>query len=94
MLADIGVIRHDIPATAKDLAAREVGSGTRPTFEQTNYWDSVLQALGQWELSRQAASQMARLHPDTLSDLGYVKGDVDWVPEVLARRRLDQHKAA
>jgi len=31
---------------------------------------------------------MARLDPDMLADLGYVKGDVDWVPEILARRRL------
>ncbi len=94
MLADIGVIRHDIPAAVEGLAAREAGGGTRPTLEQSNYWNSVVRALGQWELSRQAASQMARLHADTPSDLGYVKGDVDWVPEVLARRRLNQHKAA
>ena len=53
----------------------------------------TVDALRQWNLSRQAAAQMARLDPDVLSDLGYVKGDVDWVPEVLAKRRLHRGHA-
>jgi hypothetical protein len=31
---------------------------------------------------------MVRIDPDLLHDIGYVKGDIDWVPEVMAERRL------
>jgi uncharacterized protein YjiS (DUF1127 family) len=44
--------------------------------------------LRQWNISRHAASEMVRIDPTLLHDIGYVKGDVDWVPEVLAERRL------
>ncbi len=44
--------------------------------------------LRQWDISRRAASQMVRIDPDLLQDIGYVKGDIDWVPEVMAERRL------
>jgi uncharacterized protein YjiS (DUF1127 family) len=62
--------------------------------EEEGFWASVVESFRQWNLSRQAAGEMARLGPDTLSDLGYVKGDVDWVPEVLAERSLQETKAA
>ena len=89
LLADIGLVRSDIPAVAAQLAATDTVA-----HEETSHWNAVFHGLRQWNLSRRAASQMARLGTDTLSDLGYVKGDVDWVPEVLAERRLDKKAAA
>ena len=48
----------------------------------------VVRPVRVWNKSRIAAGQMARLDRDTLDDLGYVKGDVDWVPDALADRSL------
>ena len=89
LLADIGLVRGDIPAVATQMAATDTVA-----HEEATYWNAVFQGLRRWNLSRRAAGQMARLGADTLSDLGYVKGDVDWVPEVLAERRLSKKKAA
>lgn len=95
MLADIGLVRGDIPGFVDGGPQnRQSAEARQPTLEQANYWDSVVGALRQWDLSRQAASQMARFDADTLRDLGYVKGDVDWVPEVMAVRKLSNQRAA
>ena len=48
-----------------------------------------VQTLRRWNLSRQAAGDLARLDEEALADLGYVKGDVDWVPEAPAERKLN-----
>lgn len=87
LLSDIGVLRPDIPAVVKGLKSarpRPVAEGTPARAPRR----VALYALRQWNLSRQAANDMARLDPEALADLGYVKGDVDWVPEVLAERKL------
>ena len=89
LLADIGLVRGDIPAVAAQMAAAD-----SVAHEETSYWNAVFLGLRRWNLSRRAAGQMARLGTDTLSDLGYVKGDVDWVPEVLAERRLGEKAVA
>lgn len=94
MLADIGLVRGDIPGFVDGRRSDQFTEAGLLSLEQTNYWDSVVRALRQWDLSRRAASQMARFNADTLHDLGYVKGDVDWVPEVMAKRKLDNQKAA
>jgi uncharacterized protein YjiS (DUF1127 family) len=90
MLEDLGLLRSQIPAAVDGLAA---GQPNRE-HDEASYWASAAFALRRWNLSRQAAGQMARLGPDTLSDLGYVKGDVDWVPEVMAGRKLSGSHAA
>jgi len=61
-----------------------------PVHDLVHQLEAAVRPLRQWQMSRIAANQMARLDPDMLADLGYVKGDVDWVPEVLTQRRLDQ----
>ena len=94
VLADIDLVRGEIPGFVNGQRSDRAAEAGQPTLEQTNYWDSVVRALRQWDLSRQAASQMARFNADTLRDLGYVKGDVDWVPEVMAERKLNNQKAA
>ena len=92
ILADIGLERGNIEAT---VAALYTKTATPVEIaEEEGFWASVVESFRQWNLSRQAAGEMARLGPDTLSDLGYVKGDIDWVPEVLAERRLHGAKAA
>jgi len=61
-----------------------------PVHDLVHQLEAAVRPLRQWQMSRVAANQMARFDPDMLADLGYVKGDVDWVPEVLTQRRLDQ----
>lgn len=90
LLADIGLERGRI-AAAVDLA---VSGGSRESAAPADLVDRTYAALRRWNLSRQAAREMSKLGPDVLSDLGYVKGDVDWVPEVLANRRVAKGKAA
>jgi uncharacterized protein YjiS (DUF1127 family) len=90
LLGDIGIERGQIEdAVTALLAAREAEkpqpvSGRRsPTIAEL-----LILPLRQWNISRHAASEMVRIDPTLLHDIGYVKGDVDWVPEVLAERRL------
>jgi len=76
-------------ATPEAPAARPAAPvRVSPVHDLVHQLEAALRPLRQWQMSRVAANQMARLDPDMLADLGYVKGDVDWVPEILARRRL------
>ena len=93
VLADIGLLRPDIPATMDRLAAGTAGTG-QPTFEQSNYWDSVVRTLRQSELTREAAREIVRNDPDGLIHLGQRKADLDWVPAGMAGPRPDEHEAA
>jgi len=94
ILADIGIARSQIPAAVEDILARRNGqavdgeSSESPVHGLLHHLESAVRPLRQWHVSRLAAGQIARLGSATLSDLGYVKGDVDWVPEVLARRKI------
>ena len=100
LLADIGIERHMI----EEQVDRHIGlSGARAETPATAAKGTATAGdkLRQWNLSRKAAGQMARLDPELLDDLGYIKGDIDWVPEVLAERQVatananhKAHKAA
>ncbi len=93
MLADIGLLRRDIPgALDRQVAARNAVAA--PTLEQVNYWDSVVRALRHWEMSREAAREIVRSDPDAAIDLGGAEGDFDWVPAGVAGRRPQRHQAA
>jgi uncharacterized protein YjiS (DUF1127 family) len=94
MLADIGLLRRDIPAAVDLLATAGKADAAAPTLEQSNYWDSVVRVMRHWDLSREAAREMARHDPDSLIDLGHVEGDLDWVPAGVAQHRPEQHEAA
>jgi len=90
LLEDIGLVRANIPEFVRSLdnavvSGRIEGQTAAQRIRQAR---APLKALRQWNLSRRAAHDMARLDPEALADLGYVKGDVDWVPEVLAERKL------
>ncbi|MFQ5775836.1 MAG: DUF1127 domain-containing protein [Kiloniellaceae bacterium] len=96
LLNDIGIPRHDIEgAVDRMLAQQAQEAGTTraparsPVHDLVQQVESAVRPLRQWHLSRVAAGQLARLDPEAMADLGYVKGDVDWVPEVLAKRSLE-----
>ncbi len=94
ILADIGVSRGDIPAAVDRLSEKQraqapiAQSSGSPVHELLSRLESAIRPLRQWHLSRVAAGQIARLGNVTLADLGYIKGDVDWVPEVMAKRTI------
>jgi uncharacterized protein YjiS (DUF1127 family) len=91
LLEDIGLVRSHIPAFVRDLDKAMLSGRIdgHTAAQKVRKATSALRSLRQWNLSRQAAGDMVRLDPEALADLGYVKGDVDWVPEVLAERKLN-----
>ncbi|HSR71940.1 MAG TPA: DUF1127 domain-containing protein [Kiloniellales bacterium] len=97
ILSDIGLLRGQIEETVDRLLAAKEHAAETPSparvaskrpHRLTKTLETGVRPLRQWQLRRVAAGQFARLDRETLADLGYVKGDVDWVPEVLAARRL------
>jgi uncharacterized protein YjiS (DUF1127 family) len=78
MLRDIGLSRGDIPA---------VVAGISRTAEATDSTDP-LDALRRWNRSRSAAKTLNALDSRMLNDMGFVRGDIDWVAEELAVRSL------
>jgi uncharacterized protein YjiS (DUF1127 family) len=82
MLADIGLSRAQIPALIESMKDRE-GAGARSGFEA-----EVLHPLKQWNLWRDAHKQLNQLDNHMLSDIGLVRGDLDWVADELADRAL------
>ena len=94
MLADIGLLRREIPAALDRLAAGGRSAVAALTLEQANYWDSVVRVLRHWEMSREAAREIVRSDPDATIDLGGAEGDFDWVPAGVAGRRPQRHQAA
>ncbi len=90
VLKDIGILRSEIPNLAARMHrtgtdGRMAGLGSDHVMARTT---SAMHGIQQWNLSRQAANDMARIDQEALADLGYVKGDVDRVPEGLAERKL------
>ncbi len=97
ILDDIGIQRWQIEDEVdgilakndtKDESLKTETDGTSPVHDLLRRVEAATWPFRRWQMSRVAAGQMARLNRDTLADLGYVKGDVDWVPEVLAERHL------
>jgi uncharacterized protein YjiS (DUF1127 family) len=80
MLADIGISRSEIPAVIK--AMRNV-QGAQSGFET-----EIVLPLKQWNLWRDAHKQLSQLDNRMLSDIGLVRGDIDWVADELADRAL------
>lgn len=91
MLEDIGLVRAHIADFVHDMDEAVVSGRIEglTAAQRARKAKTALQSLKQWNLSRQAAGDMARLDPEALADLGYVKGDTDWVPEVLAERKVN-----
>ncbi len=91
LLADIGLARWQIPDFVRGLdgAGASGRSAGETAAQRIRKAKNPIRVLRQWNLSRRAANDMAHLDPEAMADLGYVKGDVDWVPEVLAERKLN-----
>ncbi len=94
VLADIGISRGQIPTAVDNILKKRSAqvpagqSSVSPVHALLSRLETAVRPLRQWHVSRLAAGQIARLDGATLADLGYVKGDVDWVPEVMAKRRI------
>lgn len=82
MLADIGLSRAEIPAVVKAMQYAPAGS-VEGSFES-----EVVLPLKQWNLWRDAHKQLSQLDNRMLSDIGLVRGDIDWVADELADRAV------
>ncbi|HEV8677958.1 MAG TPA: DUF1127 domain-containing protein, partial [Stellaceae bacterium] len=80
MLRDIGLSRGDIPA---------VIAGINPLAADAADSADPLDALRRWNRSRSAAKTLNGLDSRMLNDMGFVRGDIDWVAEELAVRSLN-----
>lgn len=81
MLRDIGLNRGDIPALVDALR----GPMGRPV---TGFETEVVMPLKQWNLWRVAHKQLSQLDNRMLSDIGFVRGDIEWVADELAARSV------
>jgi len=90
LLEDIGLVRAHIPDFVRGIDQAVIAGRIEgeTAAQESHKAKSALLSLRQWNLGRQAAGDMARLDSEALADLGYVKGDVDWVPQELAKRKL------
>lgn len=93
ILADIGLLRREIPAALDRYAAHGRSVATAPTLEQANYWDSVVRVLRNWEMSREAAREALRDDPGAAIDRDAAEDNFNRKPAA-ARRPGQQHRAA
>jgi len=82
-LSDIGLVRDQIPALVKVMHGQYQSPSVDGAFET-----EVVQPLRQWRLWQVAHKQLSRLDNRTLSDIGMVRGDIDWVADELATRAV------
>ena len=83
MLADIGLTRSDISMVV-DAMRGPLGT---PTVDG-NFGTEVIMPLKQWNLWRVAHKQLNTLDNRMLSDIGFVRGDIDRVADELAARTV------
>jgi uncharacterized protein YjiS (DUF1127 family) len=80
LLADIGISRADIPAVVAMM-------GTAPASQNGEAFDPIA-SIRVWNRSRETARTLASMDDRQLTDMGFVRGDIDWVAEELAIRSL------
>ena len=83
-LRDIGVSRAEIPALVNQMAAM----GQQADEAGWGLEGGMVRPLRQWNRSRAAARTLSAMDDRTLSDIGMVRGDIDWVSEAMAERSL------
>ncbi|HEY2890443.1 MAG TPA: DUF1127 domain-containing protein [Dongiaceae bacterium] len=81
MLSDIGLTRGDIPALIDAMR----GPLARPV---SGLETEVILPLKQWNLWRLAHKQLNQLDNRMLSDIGFVRGDIDRIADELAARTV------
>ncbi len=93
LLRDFGLERGQIDAFVSGKLAINLkvpAPSKQPAVQpKSGLVKKLVKPIKQWNISRRGAGDMVRIDAKLLTDIGYVKGDVDWVPEVLATRRLD-----
>ena len=83
-LRDIGISRTEIPALINQMATVDYRAAPASwTLE-----DELVRPLRQWNRSRAAAKTLNAMDDRMLSDIGMVRGDIDWVSEAMARRSV------
>jgi uncharacterized protein YjiS (DUF1127 family) len=80
LLADIGISRADIPAVVAMM-------GAAPASQNGEAFDPIA-GIRVWNRSRETARTLAAMDDRQLTDMGFVRGDIDWVAEELAIRSL------
>jgi uncharacterized protein YjiS (DUF1127 family) len=80
LLADIGISRADIPAVVAMM-------GAAPASQDGETFDPIA-SIRVWNRSRETARTLASMDDRQLTDMGFVRGDIDWVAEELAIRSL------
>lgn len=83
MLADIGLSRSDVPELVRAMRGPLVTPAVEGSFET-----EVVMPLKQWNLWRVAHKQLNQLDNRMLGDIGFVRGDIDWVADELAARAV------
>ena len=83
-LRDIGISRTEIPALINQMATVD----QRATPAGWTLEDELVRPLRQWNRSRATAKTLNAMDDRMLSDLGMVRGDIDWVSETMARRSV------
>lgn len=82
MLRDIGITRDEIPMLVKRL------TGDRPVWDAPHAAPEA-PSFRLWNRYRATARELGQLDNQTLADIGFVRGDIDWVAEELAIRSLN-----
>ena len=83
-LRDIGISRTEIPALINQMATVD----QRATPAGWTLEDELVRPLRQWSRSRATAKTLNAMDDRMLSDLGMVRGDIDWASETMARRSV------
>ncbi len=83
-LRDIGISRTEIPALINQMATVD----QRVTPLTWTLEDELVRPLRQWNRSRATAKTLNAMDDRMLSDMGMVRGDIDWVSETMARRSV------
>ena len=83
-LRDIGISRTEIPALINQMATVD----HRAVPASWTLEDELVRPLRQWNRSRATAKTLNAMDDRMLSDIGMVRGDIDWVSETMARRSV------
>ena len=84
-LRDIGVSRSQIPILVSQMAA---AGGPQAAPAAWRLEEELVRPLRQWNRSRAAAKTLNAIDDRMLSDIGMVRGDIDWLSEEMAERSL------
>ena len=83
-LRDIGISRAEIPALVNQMGVAD-HMATPATWSLEA---ELVRPLRQWNRSRANAKVLNAMDDRMLSDIGLVRGDIDWVSEAMAKRSL------